>query len=349
MARLLPNPPPSPTMGRMYERFDEMRLKDGRAVECGVVAGPDEAWAGRVEPLLGHKGGLWNWQNAQALRTTTGLEARFYLLSLHGMPFANVCIFAAGGVGILGHVWTMPEFRRQGASTLLMQAAMRDFARRGGEALFLGTNPDGPAYGIYKQHGFSDVVPGSGHMTWYARGQAAFDAAWFAPGPTRIEPLAWRHWPASAPLFLRPGPGVVRCAPLRVFGAGLIEGPLLPAIQAQQERQAAEQGPCAVVLENSASQAVLGLAVWMFDPVWPATCVVDVFCHEDYWSRGSEMLSALAFPPGRRRVAYGDSSCPPKQAVLQAAGFARAGVLEKWLPGPSPADRGVDVVAFFAE
>lgn len=333
----------------MYERLDDVRLKDGRVVECGVVAGPDLEWAGRVEPLLGHKGELWNWQNAQALRSETGLESRFYLLSLHGMPFANVCTFSAGGVGILGHVWTRPEFRRQGASTLLVQAAMGDFARRGGEALFLGTNPDGPAYEIYKRHGFADVSLGSGRMAWYARGQEAFDSTWFAGGATRIEPLAWKHWPAAAPLFLRTGPGLVRCAPLRVFGAELIEGPLLPAIQAQLQRQADGQGPCAVVLTAPASQAVLGLALWMPDGQWPSTCVVDVFCHEGHWDQAGAMLEALAFPPGRRLVAYGEASCPAKQAALQAAGFARAGVLEGWLPPPSPATGRVDVVAFCAE
>lgn len=333
----------------MYERLDDVRLKDGRAVECGVVAGPDAEWAGRVEPLLGHKGWLWNWQNAQALRSETGLEARFYLLSLHCMPFANVCIFAAGGVGILGHVWTRPEFRRQGASTRLMRAAMEDFARRGGSALFLGTNPDGPAYGIYKRHGFADVSPGSGHMAWYARGQEAFDAAWFAAGEMRIEPLGWKHWPAAVPLFLRNGPGLVRCAPLRVFGAELIEGPLLPAIQTQLQRQAEGQGPCAVALVNPASQAVLGLAAWMPDAQWPTTCVVDVFCHEACWGQAGAMLGALAFPPGRRRVAYGEATCPAKQAVLKAAGFVQVGVLEKWLPGSSPAGDRVDVVAFSAE
>lgn len=333
----------------MYERLGEVTLKDGRAVECGVVAGPDEEWAGRIEPLLGHKGELWRWQNAQTLRTQTGLEARFYLLSLHEMPFANVCTFRAGQAGILGHVWTRPEFRRLGASTLLMKAAMADFARRGGGALFLGTNPDGPAYGIYEQHGFADVDASSGHMAWYARGQETFDAEWFAAGETKIEPLSWPHWPGAVPLFLRKGPGVVRCAPLRVFSTELVEGPLLPVLHAQSQRQAEGLGPCALALLNPATRAVLGLAVVMPEALWPSTCVVDVFCHEACWDRAGELLAALSLPPCRRVVAYGDPTCPPKQAALQAAGFAQAAVLEKWLPGGSIHPGPVDVVQFARE
>jgi len=327
----------------MYERTEHVKLKDGEAVECGIVSGPDEAWAQRLETMLAHKGGLWNWQNSQTLRTATGLDARFYLLHRGGEPFANVCIFASGGAGILGHVWTNPQDRRKGASGRLMKTAMADFAGRGGQALFLGTDPDGVPHGIYLQHGFTDV-DAAGHMAWYAQGREAFEQAWFAGGAAEVERLCWRHWPAAAPLFLQPGPGVVRCAPLRVFWSELIEGPLLPAIQTELKRRTDGQTPAAVVLGSRRTQAVLGLALWQPDPIWPATCLVDVFCHPEHWGRAGELLAGLPLPEGQTCVAFGDSTCPAKHAALKAAGFSAAAVFPKRIAtGRGRAER-VDVM-----
>lgn len=327
----------------MYTKLRDIALKSGETVECGLVSTPEEAWAGRLEALLVHKGGIWNWQNSEVLRTQTGLDGRYYLLHRGGVPFANVCIFGLAGVGILGHVWTKPEERRKGASDLLMKVAMGDFAARGGKALFLGTDAGSVAHGIYLQHGFADVDT-AGHMVWYADGRAAFEKAWFAAGPAEVERLTWRHWPAAAPLFLQPGPGVVRCAPLRMFWQDLVEGPLLPAIQAEGKRAAESQAPAAVVLRAASTQAVLGLALWQWDPVWPETCMVDVFCHATQWGRAGELLAGLTLPPCRRRVAFGDATCPAKQAALEAAGYARIAAFQNGIAAGRGCADGVTIV-----
>lgn len=304
----------------MYETRAQLTLKDGERVECGVVTGPDDAWAQHLEPLLGHKGGFWNWQNSQALRTHSGLDARFHILHRAGAPFANVSIFSSGKAGLLSHVWTKPEDRKKGASHLLLDSAMSEFAKCGGQALFLGTEPDGVAHGIYMKRGFNDLNS-AGHMAWYANGRKSFEETWFADSDGDVERLGWRHWPTSVPLFLLPGPEVIRCMPLRVFWPSLVEGELLPAIQGELKRHDAGDPPAAVVLRSKRSQAVVGMALWQWDSTWPATCVVDVFCHPAYWPRSGELLAALRLPACEKCIAYCDSTCQEKVMALGTAGF----------------------------
>ena len=70
----------------MYQDLGRITLKSGEEVETGVVQGPDLRWAARVETLLAHKGPYWRWGNEQVLRTATGLDVFYYLLSRDGDP-----------------------------------------------------------------------------------------------------------------------------------------------------------------------------------------------------------------------------------------------------------------------
>ncbi|MBI2504790.1 MAG: GNAT family N-acetyltransferase, partial [Candidatus Latescibacteria bacterium] len=202
----------------MYTSLGSVSLKRGEAVEVGVVRGPDLEWAERVEGLLGHKGPIWQRQNAAAVCRECrdlGIEANFYLLHRDGKPLANIATFTHRGVGHFGHVWTVPEDRRQGAASQLMGVQMAHFRQEGGRALFLGTGYDSAPYHIYASHGFVGLEPKSGQMEYYSQTRAEFEEEYFAKGAVQVEEVQWRHWPASAALFLGEFPGAVRCAPLK--------------------------------------------------------------------------------------------------------------------------------------
>ncbi len=287
----------------------------------GVVTGPDQEWAERIEALLAHKGEIWSWQNRTVLREQTGICACFYILHRRGVPFANILTAELGRVGILGHVYTRPEDRRKGAASSLMPRQMAHFREGGGKALFLGTGYDSPAYHIYRSNGFEGIDSGSGLMSTYVVPRADFETEYFAGGPTAIETLGWTHWPASMALFLSDLPGTIRCMPLKVFGRESVEGTLLRPIQ--QERDLREQGatPRAVALCHQESTGVVGLAALGSHPLWPGRHLVDVYCHPRFWGRAGEMLQAI-LPDGRVRcLAYSDSDCPEKGEALKLAGF----------------------------
>jgi hypothetical protein len=158
-------------------------------------------------------------------------------------------------------------------------------------------------------------------MEYYAQSKMQFEAEYFAKGAAQVEEVQWRHWPDSAALFLGNFPGAVRCAPLGLLGRSSTEGPLLPLIEGEEQGREKGEVSRARVLCQKATQAVVGLAIWDWDPLWPSTCVVEVYCHSGFWGEGGALLGALPLPEAERYVAYSDADCLEKGEVLRAAGF----------------------------
>ena len=328
----------------MYERLDTVGLKSGEEVEMGVVRGPELEWADRVEALLAHKGEIWRWGNEKVLREDVGLEPYFYILHRDGVPFANMMNVEYRGVGIYGHVFTKPEDRRQGAASAIMSRLMDHFRTRGGKALFLGTGYDSPAYHIYSAYGFKSIEPRSGYMAFYTASQEAFEAAYFAPGKTRIDRLAPIHWPMSPALFSGDFPGVVRSAVMHQFGRGSTEGPMLPLLRDELEREMENRPVRTAVLVQPESGGMVGLATWGRDSLWPGTCLVDVYCHPGFWGRAGDLLGAIALPAeSDRYVAYCDTTFAAKETVLEGAGFRKTAVHESRVAADREKTRFVDV------
>src|SRR4028118_2389789 len=99
----------------MHDDLCDITLTPGGRVRATVVGAPDVNWHERITNLLAHKGEMWRWQVAHLLGDTqSGVETRFYLLHRDGVPFSNVMTVEFAGVGLLGHVWTVPDWRRQG-------------------------------------------------------------------------------------------------------------------------------------------------------------------------------------------------------------------------------------------
>ncbi|CAN5581414.1 hypothetical protein BH10CHL1_BH10CHL1_49400 [soil metagenome] len=327
----------------MYQQLGSIKLKSGEEVEAGVVRGPDPVWAQRLVELLWHKGDPWNWQNAQILERDSGLDAFFYVLHRDGKPFANIMTVERACVGIFGHVWTQPADRQQGASSRLMGLQMQDFAARGGQALFLNTGYASVAYNMYANFGFEGIEAESGTMAYYTKPQAKFEATYFAKGPLEIQTLAWPHWPASVPLFLGDYPGSIRCAGLQLIGRHSTESALLPVLVDAAQRQQANQPPSVLVLENQATTAVVGLAAWSWHPLWPDTCLVDCYCHPDYWQHAPDLLNALPLPTADSLLAYADAGHVAKTNLLTKAGFKSVTTLPKWVASDPTKRQWVDV------
>lgn len=311
----------------MYQQLGRVALKTGEAVEVGVVAAPDLDWAERLKELIGPfiacsaLGDPWVWQVREVLESNVGIEFYAYVLHRDGKPFSNFMTAEVAGVGIVCHVWTNPGDRRKGAMSRLMEKQMVDFRDRGGKALFLSAEFDGPAYHIYRKHGFEGVEENSNYMEYYATSREEFEGAYFAKGETEIVGVDWPHWPAAEALFMGDFPGVVRCAPLGLLGRLSPELAILKLIREERKRRQEGEAPHAQVLQHKQSSAVVGLALWDWDPLWPETCLVDIYCHPDYWEKAGALMSSLVLPDADRYLAYADSKRSPKIEALKAAGF----------------------------
>ncbi len=308
----------------MQENKSPIKLSTGEQVELAVITCPDLAWAERVEKLLSHKGEPWNWQNSQFLRTDVGFETRFYLLHRDGIPLANVLLSEANGLGIVNHVWTVLEDRQKGASSSLMRVVMKDFKQRRGQALFLQAGYGEIAYHMYKKFGFESIEPESGYMHWYAKSEASFLKNFFADGEVKVQPLEWWHWLKIQPLLQGDDDCITRIVVLKHIGRRTTEGPFLTLLQNEFANRTKGEKPRVLVLETST--AVVAFAMWSWHPLWPDTCLLDVYCHTTYWYKAGELLEWLELPKADRYLAYAD--CDVKKKVLLTAGFEKTAVLK---------------------
>jgi hypothetical protein len=302
----------------MIELQSSVTLSTGEKVEAAVINCPDLLWAERIETLLSHKGEPWNWQNSQFLRDNVGFETRFYVLHRNGLPFANVLLSEGNRLGIVNHVWTVPEDRQKGSSSALMRLVINDFKQRQGQALFLQAGFGEVAYHMYRNFGFESIEAESGYMHWYANSEKEFLASFFIDGQTKITPLAWRHWLTIQPLLQGADECITRVLALKHIGRRTTEGSFLTLLKDEFANRARGENPRAYVLELS-SGAVVGFVMWSWHPLWPDTGLIDVYCHLRYWSKARELLNRLELPKADRYLAYAD--CETKKRVLLEYGF----------------------------
>ena len=181
-------------------------------------------------------------------------------------------------------------------------------------------------------------------MAWYATSTDEFEAAYFGEGATEIQPLGWPHWPASPALFMGDFPGVVRCAPLKLIGRQSTQTPLLSLLREGETREGTHSR--ALVLQSIETGAVVGFTTWDWHPRRKDTCLVDVYCHPNYWDQATDLLSALQLPKARRYVAYCDIDCEQKAKVLSKTGFSQTAGPRGRLPSTLARKGLLDVVLF---
>lgn len=330
----------------MYQTLGHIFLKTGERVEAGVITCPDLDWSDRILALLSDKTYHTTWQNTTVLTETLTIETYFYVLHHDGIPFANIMTVELSGVGILGHVLTTETERQKGASSALMTLQMEHFRRRGGQALFLNTGYASPAYLMYQKFGFGSVEPDSGCMEYYTTSRLAFEAAYFQATDTIIQPLDWTCWPSSQALFVGDFPGLVRAAPLGLVGRMITEDPLLPLLRDAYLRQRENELPRAMALRSLTTGAVLGLALWKWHPIWPDTCLIDVFCHPAFWDQAAALFRTLILPDAHRYLAYADVGFSQKSDLLSALGFQPTTTLKGYVATSALKTDFADVIIF---
>jgi hypothetical protein len=230
---------------------------------------------------------------------------------------SHIMVVSARGAGILGHVYTLPEWRRQGASSQLLDALMRDVAESALDVVTLSTGFGSPAYGIYAQFGFRSITEGSGDMAWSARPTVAREH--FAAADCEVRPMQWSDWPAYSWATLQPvSPGEPRprSAALGIAGQGNSEGSFLLAMQS------ALGGTSAHRILQSSTGAVVGWCHLM-PGRFPLTRarILDVHVLRGFEAQLPSLLHGFDWPAEPVAAAVGPAT-PAYAAVLGAHGFA---------------------------
>lgn len=304
----------------MYNKLGEVVLKTAERMEVGVITAPDAPHAEEVKQFLGHKGGNWEWHIQRCVtEVLDALETRFYVGKVEGRVITNIMTVEHEGVGILGHVFTLPQERRKGACKGVMEYQMVDFRERTGRALYLGTGYNSHPFYIYHSFGFESVFPESGFMKYYVN--ANFEECYFASAPTEPKAVEWHDWPKLTALSGIVGWDALRSLAWDVYGPTNFEGGFLGFKHDLEIADVYNDAKLLTTLDG----AIVGWATVSRDARWkPATAVLDIFFHPNFADDVPTLLSAMAFPKSKVQC-YVDSGAAKKAEVLEAAGFTCEG------------------------
>jgi len=301
---------------------ETLRTGERLTIEC--ILAPEPEREAQIRPFLGHKPANYRAHiDAAFAGKCDDLETRFYIGLLNGEMVGNIMTVETDGIGIFGHVHTREDQRRKGICDAIMRHQMKDFRRRNGHVLLLGTGYQSPAYRIYENHGFRDWPVGHpGAMRYDRVPQAEFEATFFTSAPSHPVPARWKHWPLVALLATVPVPATLRSLTLNLWDVGLMEGSYSNFLYVYGARPEA----CAAVLESETG-AVTALATCVPDSRWPGIQLLDMFAHpvatvEDL----ARLLRSLPLPKSPVQ-SYADARDTQKIGALEAAGFQKAAVL----------------------
>ena len=304
----------------MYAKLGEAVLKTDERMEVGVITAPDERHAEEVKQFLGHKGGNWEWHIERCvIESLDALETRFYVGKVDGSIITNIMTVEHQGIGILGHVFTMPKQRRKGACKGVMAYQMEDFRQRNGRALYLGTGYNSHPYYIYHSFGFESVFLESGFMKYYV--DEDFEEGYFAPVATQPKSVEWHDWPKVTALSGIVGSEALRSLIWNVYGPTNMEGGFLGFKHDLETADVYEDAKLLITSDG----AIVGWATVSRDERWrPASAVLDLFFHPNFADDVPILLSSVAFPDVKVQC-YVDSSAKKKAAILEDAGFTCEG------------------------
>lgn len=312
----------------MFNKLAEAVLKTGERMEVGVITAPDAPHAEEVKAFLGHKPGNYKWHIERCVtESLDALETRFYVGKLDGNVIANIMTVEHEGIGILGHVFTLPAQRRKGACKGVMAHQMEDFRRRGGRALYLGTGYNSAPYHIYHNFGFKSVLPASGFMHYHVNAgvNADFAERYFARAPAHPKRIEWHDWPKVTALSAIVGGDTLRSLTWGVYGPTNLEGGFL-AFKHDLETADIYADAKLLVAQNG---AIVGWATVSQDTRWRGTsAVLDIFFHPNFADAVPTLLSDLTFPDVKVQC-YVDEDATVKADILTAAGFGCEARLRK--------------------
>ena len=304
----------------MYNILGNTILKTGQQMEVGVINAPDETHSNEIMKFLGHKPGIFKWHIEMCVQESMDeLETRFYVGKVEDKIITNIMTVEHSGIGILGHVFTLPEERRKGACKGAMAFQMEDFRQRNGHALYLGTGYNSHPYHIYHSFGFESVFPESGFMKYHVNSD--FEESYFSPTPVQTKSIEWSDWAKITALCSITKGDVLRSLKWRVYGPINFEGGFLSFKQDLEKEDVYHDAKLLI----SAGGAVVGCATVSRDTRWrQESAVLDIFFHPNFAADASKLLSSLTFPDSKVQC-YLDHTSEKKAAVLEDAGFTCEG------------------------
>ena len=249
---------------------------------------PDE-----IISLLWHKGPPWVEDIRQRLLgALPGAEDHFWTARHDGKVVAHAWYTAAKAcpeLGVIGHIYTAPDYRRQGISSQLVTAALEHFAEHGGKVMQLFTSTP-HTVPMYEAYGFENLYHNQSYhdMDWYMRsppGSRELINSWFRQTPFRVRSLQPGDLPAYSLLFNWEFQTRLKDRAQQI-GLGL-EAEL--AFINSLDRLSRKKAKCSVLANQRVIVAACSLVPLAF-PHQAHVALADAYLHPEYGDRASSLM-----------------------------------------------------------
>jgi len=284
--------------------------------------------------LLWHKGPPWVEDIRRRIRgEVAGADDRFFAAFCQRRMVATAWYTVAEcdpKLGLIGHIYTLPEYRRRGISLRLVKAAMAGFRERGGQVMQLFTSTP-YTVPVYERLGYENLYASRVyHETdWamrYPAGCGDLVASWFRPSPCRIRPLVGGDLPQYSLLYNLEHESVLKDW-AQSIGLGLeAEFAMINSL----EKTSKGEGVC-LVLQNE--QTIVGIASLMRAdfPHHSHVAAVDFYVSPEFAPKAAELLDACL---ARREelgaeIVYAMRVDEHKRGVFERLGFRTKAVLPR--------------------
>jgi GNAT superfamily N-acetyltransferase len=306
-------------------QLGSVRLKTGETLDIVRVSAPDAEFRERILAFLAHKGPDWQVPMAENLEAPLeGLGQHFYL-GLVGDEIVGNASSVEGlqrPVGLLQHVFTAPDRRRQGICSAILRAYTHDFVARGGRAAYLHTGYQSAAYYIYQSVGFIGYRD-TGTMEWFP--DETFPEDHFQQAPVIVRDTRWEDWALLEALYAIEEGWYLRSIHFRQWGRSGYEGEYV-ALRRQMREGSVQQ---AKVLVAESGAVVAHAYLWRNTMFPGGLWTLDVFVHPAFYGEADALLEALAVEDMGKVQCFADATQPEKVGLLCRRGFEPEATLHR--------------------
>lgn len=300
----------------VHEVIAGHKLSTGEEMSTLRVTAPDLEFKDAILSLIGHKEPYWLVPVREAMEGKIAILKTYCYLAFSGEQIIGNITTAESleePVGMLQHVFTVPEHRRKGVASFLMQDLLTDFKARKGRALYLGTGYGSEAHRIYLRYGFQDIGEKTGKMRYITRKD--FDERYFGGSTAFVSAVGWEHWPGSDALFSTEDGWYAKNYAFGAFGVHGFEGSFINLMLGLREGSVKDAK--ALISDD----AIVGLASLVPDPRWNyGVTILDFFVHPRFLNSAPALIHALSF--GAEKVqSFVEAQAKGKSHVLEDCGF----------------------------
>lgn len=292
--------------------------RQGLLLEIGIVQNPDDITIPEILDLLAHKGEIYLWQIKKLFSYEAGpTDTRLFVAKRNDKIISTIMLVEYSSVAILGHVYTVPEERQKGVSSILMKTLIDDFKKRTGLIITLITGYQTFSYNFYAKYGFIGLEE-TGIM-YFPENTLEIHSDIYAANGASVRQARWDDYPIITDMTLGCTEFPIKVFVVEAVGYAYFETYYIYLMENREK----DHEHCQMnVLVKSSNDFPVGLVTIMPDKTnGEKNYCLDAFIYPGYEKYLEELIQSVQIQ--YKTIAYVESNNALKINALQKAGFKR--------------------------